>query len=307
MSAAASPATRCSAAVRASGPARALRRGRAPAACSSSRARRASRRIAPRSAWSSARRSGARASARRLARRRAAPRSTSARVCSSRAGEPASTSVALLDRLIALARRPSVPARAAPHRALRERRGARRAGLAHGPAHARPRGRRGGRGRRRRRCASSRGWDGARPGGASGPRPRADRRARGPGAAREPEARAALQDERSGKRNPPVGVPTPAASSAASAAASSSSSTSASTRQCNDQSIAGSGVTGSLYSKVRRASASASAISPARTRAMARSMLPCVRAISQPRGRAVSTMASQRARAVSRSRRWRSG
>ena len=44
----------------------------------------------PRSAISSARRSGSRASLRRLARRSAAPRSTSARVCSSRLGEVSS-------------------------------------------------------------------------------------------------------------------------------------------------------------------------------------------------------------------------
>ena len=75
-------------------PEMALRRGRAPAARSSWRARAPSRRMPPRSASSSARRSGPRAAARRLVRRRAPPSSTSARTCSSWAGEPASRSTA---------------------------------------------------------------------------------------------------------------------------------------------------------------------------------------------------------------------
>ena len=123
---AASVATRCSAGVSASGPLRALRRGRTPAALSSSRARRASRCMPPRSACSSARRSGSRASARRLARRRAPPRSTSARVCSSRAGEAASVAHRSLeerDRLVAR----TGPRRAARHRGLRASRPVRQA------------------------------------------------------------------------------------------------------------------------------------------------------------------------------------
>jgi hypothetical protein len=63
--------------------------------------------------------------------------------------------------------------------------------------------------------------------------------------------------------------------------------------------MAGAGATGSLYSKASRASASASRISPARTRAIARSMQPCASAISQPRGRATSMSASHCASAGS--------
>ena len=93
-----------------------------------------------RSAWSSARRSGARASARRFARRSAAPRSTSARVCSSRAGEPASS----VDRPLQQRDRLGWPcgrARAARRRGRPACRAARRARSARARAAARRRAR----------------------------------------------------------------------------------------------------------------------------------------------------------------------
>ena len=81
-------ATRRSLGVSASTPLRMSRRGRAPAATSSACARFASAR--PPQRWASSRpaRSGSRESARWPARRRAAPRSVSARECSSSAGDP---------------------------------------------------------------------------------------------------------------------------------------------------------------------------------------------------------------------------
>jgi hypothetical protein len=87
-------AIRSSLAVSASTPRRMLRRGRAPVALSSSRARSASARAPQRSARSSASRSGSRASARLPVRRRAAPSATNAFACSRRADESRSSTTA---------------------------------------------------------------------------------------------------------------------------------------------------------------------------------------------------------------------
>ena len=93
-------ATRSSAGVSASRPDWARRRGRAPLATSSSRARRARAAAPQRTARSSAARSGSRASRRARSRRRLAPRSQSAWAYSSRASLPARTATAARQRSV---------------------------------------------------------------------------------------------------------------------------------------------------------------------------------------------------------------
>jgi hypothetical protein len=118
----------------------------------------------------------------------------------------------------------------------------------------------------------------------------------------EPQAGAALKQERGAWRSGWGSPSWPAAARAALASSSSPSSVSASTSGNTDQITAGGGLLwSSLKSNERRASVSASRIRPACTCAIARRKLPWASAISHPRGRAMSTRALQRCRAASSS------